>query len=196
METILSSAVLAKYISQPKIDSYKTDLDTWLAIHDARKYLGPTDHFAIKVENETMLDTVVEAIRPYCLDKCGNTPGLSVRTMHGRRIAVALLKNPLYLGSDAVYCIEIMQPRPEAEGNDVVGLDHLELIQPNLREVEQFLKEKNADYYVDNTNPYKAIVVAFVNDRKERLKFTNKTLSEIIPMQIQDEPERVTVIFS
>jgi len=196
METILNSSVISKYISQVKIDSYKIDMDQWFEKSAAKKFLGRTDHFAIKVENEIMLNNVVQAIKPFCLSRSGNTPGLSVRKMHGRSIAVALLKDPIFIGSEAVSCIEIMQPRPEAEGDDVVGLDHLELVNPNLKAIVDFLNEQGVNYYVDNTNAYKDIVVAFVNDKKERLKFTNKTLPEIIPQQIQDEPERVKVLLS
>lgn len=196
MQTILHSKLISKYISQSKIDSYKADMDEWIEKYNVRQYLGPADHFAIKVENGTALDTIVKEIRPYCVNKKDDTPGLSIRKMHGRRIAVALLKNPLQIGTETVSCIEIMQPRPEVEGQDLTGLDHLEVINPNLEEIEKHLKEKGADYYVDDTNPYKDIVVSFVNDKKERLKFTDKTLPEIVPIQIQDEPERVEVILS
>lgn len=116
--------------------------------------------------------------------------------MHGRKIAVALLKMPVQFENNLIACIEIMQPRPEMQGQDVIGLDHLEIINVNLGEIERSLKTAKADYYVDETNPYKGIVVSFVNNRRERIKFTNKTLAEIVPLQIKDEPERVKVILS
>lgn len=196
MGTILNSEVISEYLSQESIDSYKRDFDNWVSEFNMTQYLGPADHFAIKVKNEAELEKVVEAFKPYCVGKQGDTPGLSVRTMHGRRIAVALLKNPLKFGNELINCIEIMQHRPEVEGGDVVGFDHCEIINANLEAIENSLKDTKANYYVDETNPYKNIVVSFINNRKERIKFTNKTLAEIVPIQIADEPERVKVIIN
>ena len=173
---------------------YQNYFGVWVQQYGMSSYLGPADHFAIKVEDENEFEKIVTAFLPYCVEKKNSTPGLSVRTMHGRSIAVALLKHPLTFGEEFFDCIEIMQPRPEKQGTDVVGIDHLELITPKLKEIEALLKNARADFYVDATNPYKEIVVSFVNDKRWRIKFTNKTLEEIVPLQIRDEPERVKIL--
>ena len=192
--SIFDSPILSKYISQEKIDSYTVDFERWLSKHNTRKYLGPKDHFAIKVPNETALNEAIEAIKPYCVDRVGKTPGLSVRKMHGRKIAVAFLKDPIYMGSDPITCIEIMQQKLEKEGTAIIGLDHLELIHSDHDSILDILKGSDADYFIDTTNPYKKILVAHINEKKEQIKFTDKTLAEIIPIQIEDEPERVEIL--
>ncbi len=193
-ETVLNSDKISEYLSEESLASYKKDLDTWVSEFGMGLYMGSVDHFAVKVENEEKFEEMVLALKPYCIDKQGETPGLSIRKMHGRRIAVALLKTPIKFGDNLVSCIELMQPRPESQGTDVVGFDHAEIVTSNLEEIETVLKGTGSNYYVDETNPYKEIVVSFVNSHKERIKFTNKTLAEIVPLQMTDEPERVEII--
>lgn len=193
-ESVLDSGEIQRYLSREILERYKADLDEWVKRYDMSRYIGPIDHFAIKVEDKLSFGKVVDAVKPFCVNRHRGTPGLSIRDMHGRRIAVALLKEPIEFGDALISCIEIMQPRPEAEGKDVIGLDHLELINPNLLEIEQALRVSGADYYVDETNPYKEIIVSFLNDRRERIKFTNRTLAEIVPVQISDEPHRVEIV--
>lgn len=194
METIFDSKILSRYLSRESLCSYEKDFDRWLFQFDMTEFLGTFDHFGIKVESETALKEITEAIKLYCVKQKGYTPGLSVRDMHGRKIAVALLKTPIEFKGQYIDCIEIMQPRPVKERDyEIVGLDHLEITNPNLDTIEKRLQQKSASYYVDETNPYKDIVVSFLNDRNERLKFTNRTLEDIVPEQITDNPERVEI---
>jgi predicted metalloenzyme YecM len=194
METILDSKVISKYISRKGLASYEADLDKWMSNFGMERFNGSFDHFGIKVEDEQALKEVTEAIKPYCQNK-GATPGLSIRAMHGRKITTALLKNPIVFKGQPIDCIEIMQPRPHKERDyEIMGIDHLEIINPRLDEIEAELQNTKASYYVDGTNKYKDIVVSFVNNRNERVKFTNKTLEEIVPTQISDEPGRVEII--
>ncbi len=196
MKNIFNSELISKYISQEIIDLYKADFDNWVKRFDMRKFIGKADHFAVKVENEIAFNLVAKEFESFCVKNQGETPGLSIRKMHDRKIAVAILKSPIQFENDLINCIEIMQPKPEFEGKDVVGLDHLEFLNSNLDQIEKSLKETDKSYYVDESNPYKEIVVSYVNDRKERIKFTNKTLAEIVPIQIIDEPERVEIILN
>lgn len=196
MEIILDSKIISKYISKESLKSYERDFDKWILDFNMRKYIGTFDHFGIKVEDENALIEVCEAIKPYCVDKKGVTPGLSIRNMHDRKIAVAILKNPIEFKNQLIDCVEIIQPRPEKERDyEIIGIDHLEIITPHLNEVEKVLQENAANYYVDQTNRYKKITVSFINDKNERLKFTNKSLEEIVPRQISDEPEKVKILF-
>lgn len=181
-------------MSKESLESYRQDFVGWLGKNKSKKFLGHFCHFAIKVENEKALYEVVEDIRPFCVNRIDNTPGLSVRKMHGRKIAVALLSTPIEFEDQQINCIEIMQPRPEVEGKDVIGIDHLEIINPNHDEIEKSFRDTEAGYYIDETNPYKEIIVSFVNNKRQRVKFTNNTLETIVPIQIEDEPERVEIL--
>jgi hypothetical protein len=75
MDTILNSPVISRYICKEKIEAYAKDLEAWLIKHHSRKYLGFTDHFAIKVENEKTFNEVVEAFKSYCIESKGEAPG-------------------------------------------------------------------------------------------------------------------------
>jgi predicted metalloenzyme YecM len=194
MATIFTDPVVSKYLSQKEITLYEISLKKWLEQSNAQKHFGLFDHIAIKVPNEEELMSVVQAMKPFCVKVSENTPGLSVRNMHGRKIAVALLKDPIKVAGEDIFCIEIMQHRPDAVDYDIVGFDHLEIINSDQKTIEKTLYETNTDYYIDSTNPYKDIIVSYINERKERIKFTNKTLVEIVPIQIQDEPARVEII--
>jgi predicted metalloenzyme YecM len=196
MHNIFKSQIISKYFSKEKLETYFKDLKKWLKDFSLEDYVGFPDHFAIKVENEEKFNELVNEFKNFCINKIGSTPGLSIRQMHGRKIAVAILKQPIVFFDKEINCVEIMQPRPEVEGDDVVGLDHLEFISSDLENIENKLKGKDLNYYVDESNPYKEIIVSFVNSKKERVKFTNKTLAEIVPKQIEDEPERVEIILN
>lgn len=196
MSNIFQSQLINNYISENILLEYEKVLSDWLNKYNMNNFFGTADHFAIKTKNEKDFEELVSEFEQYCVDSKDNTPGLSVRKMHGRRIAVALLSEPISFMNNKIDCIEIMQPRPEAEGADIVGLDHLEIINSNLKEIENSLKTQSANYYIDETNPYKEIVVSFVNEKKVRIKFTNRTLEEIVPEQIKDEPERVEIVKS
>ena len=196
MSTILRSSLIAKYVSQAKIDSYARDLDAWFDTYDVRSLIGIADHFAIKTENEATLHALVKEIAPYCVAQDMQTPGLSVRRMHDRYIATALLKEPLRIKETNVFCIELMQPQPKYEGKDLVGLDHLEYVLTDIDKVQSTLDDRGIQYRIDTRNTYKRVIWVKINALGERIKFTDKTLAEIVPLQIKDAPELVEVLVS
>jgi hypothetical protein len=52
METIFDSKIISKYISHESLFSFEKDFDKWIYDFGMREYLGPIDHFGIKVEDE------------------------------------------------------------------------------------------------------------------------------------------------
>lgn len=194
MKTLLELNIISKYISQEKIDSYAKDLEDWFSKYELWELLGLADHFAIKVEDEEALQKVVNAIKPYCFDKYGETPGLSIRKMDGRLVATALLRNPLHIKFNQINCIEIMQPKPENIGKEILGLDHLEFINSDFDGVQKELKKRNIPYGVNVKNGYKKTIIVKINAKGEEVKFTNKTLAEVVPLQIKDKPDLVRII--
>lgn len=69
METILDSKEISKYLSRENLGSYKKDFEAWVAQFDMTDHLGPADHFALKVEDEAAFEKLVEAFKPYCLER-------------------------------------------------------------------------------------------------------------------------------
>jgi hypothetical protein len=196
MGNCLDSNLIAQYLTQEKLDAYGRDLENWLEKYNLRNLLGPADHFAIKIPTEKILLALVEAIEPFCIEDFGDTPGLSVRRMDNRSIAVALLEKPLYMGSTEIYCLEIMQSKPENIDTDVVGLDHLEFINTNFEGVQSTLKAKDVEYGINVKNGYKKTVIVKINRQREEVKFTDKTLAQVVPLQIHDDPRAVRIIKS
>jgi hypothetical protein len=194
MKTVLDSQFLRQYLSQGKIDAYAADLEAWFEKYDLWHLPGYADHFAIKVEDEIAFHRGVEEIKPYCIEKEGITPGLSIRKMQNRLIATALLKNPLHIRFNPISCIEIMEPRPENKGKDVIGLDHLEFINVDFDGIQKLFNEKEIIYKIDLKNGYKKTIITKINDRQEEVKFTDKTLAQVVPLQLKDKPELVTVV--
>lgn len=194
MKNALDSKTISKYFSQKNIDSYINDLKKWLNSHDLWHLLGPSDHFAIKVPDEEILLLLVDAIKPHCHDSVDGTPGLSIRKMDNRLVATGLLKNSINNTFNKIYCLEIMQSKPNNIGKDPIGLDHLEFINSDFEGVQIELKKKLVPYGVNITNGYKKTIIVKINKKGEEVKFTDKTLAEVVPLQINDQPELVTII--
>lgn len=194
MKSILDSSVISRLISRESILNFEKFFDIWVEKAGVEKFLEFPDHFAIKVETESELHNLVEEFKIFCVDKKGETPGLSIRKMHGRKVAVALLAEPILFKNKKIDCIEIMQQRPEEVGNDIVGIGHLEYVVDSIDEVEKVYIENGIKYYHDRTNNYKKVMVTIVDGNQLRVKFTNRTLEAIVPEQIRDEPERVEII--
>lgn len=196
MENCLNSELIARYINDQKIDAYGRDLDNWLNQNGVRNLLGPADHFAIKIPDEATLLELADAIKPYCVQSFENSPGLSIRKMDNRSIAVALLEQPLQLDSWKIYCIEIMQSKPENLGKDPIGIDHVEFINSDFEGVQSILQAKNISFGINIKNGYKKTVIVKLNARGEEVKFTDKTLAEVVPLQIHDDPSIVRIVKS
>jgi predicted metalloenzyme YecM len=194
MKTALDSAIIRKYLSQEKIDAYAEDLEVWFEKHDLWHLLGPADHFAIKIPDEKTLRLLTQAIKPYCVEKKGNTPGLSMRKMDGRIITTAILAEPLHIRLNQIDCIEIMQSKPENVGKDVVGLDHLEFINGDFEKIKNILTVKEIDYGINIKNGYKKTIIVKINALGEEVKFTDKTLASVVPLQIKDNPGIVEIV--
>lgn len=196
MDNCLNSELIAKYIDQAGIDAYGHDLENWLNQNDLRNLLGPADHFAIKIPDEATLLELADAIKPYCVQNFENSPGLSIRKMDNRSIAVALLEQPLRLGSWEIHCIEIMQSKPENLGKDPIGIDHVEFINADFEGVQSVLKAKNVSFGINIKNGYKKTVIVKLNSKGEEVKFTDKTLAAVVPLQIHDDPSVVRIVKS
>ena len=142
----------------------------------------PVDHLALKAEDGRDYE---ELLRIFSR--------ISTRVyetlINSRRISVAQLKSfvglrfgDTSLGSTRL--LEIMEPRPEKAGQDLVGFEHIELVVPQLEGVRQELMLRGS-HFQEGGNDYHQTVVLKINDNGQEVKFTNRPLIAIIEEQIK-----------
>jgi predicted metalloenzyme YecM len=143
-----------------------------------KEWFAVADHLAVKGADGTEFEALVEhtkaaAYQVSCID------------LDGRRLATAKLKETIKVGDfGTVEWLEIMEPRPEKIGKDVVGLEHMEFYFPDFTTAEAVLKEKGIAYEIQQ-NPGHTWINIVLNDRGQELKLNNKTLSDIVTEELK-----------
>ena len=138
-----------------------------------------TDHVAVKGRDADGFKEVVELFRPLaeriaCID------------MDSRRLATAQLKEPMAVGDfGTVGWVEIMEPRPEKVGKDVVGFEHMEFLFPDFDSIRTVLDEKKIAYEMEQ-NPGHHWVNIVINDKGQELKLNNRTLADVVPDELKE----------
>lgn len=139
----------------------------------------PVDHVAVKARDSVHYSEIVGGFLP-------KTTLASFTRMDGRQIATLELSSPIYLDElGETLFVEIMEPKPEKVGRDLVGLEHIEIYNPDLEGVMRVLDEKGVTYE-DGGNLYHRTVVVKINEKGQEVKFTNGRLGEIVRRQTED----------
>lgn len=159
-----------------EIEAYAVTLTSFVAAHDlpGEWFMSP-DHIAIKASDGTAFDAIVRQFRPH-------TRQISCIDMDSRRLAAAQMTASIPIGTfGEVSLIEIMEPRPENVGSDVVGLEHMEFYYPHLERVQKMLKERGLGEKTRlQQNPGHAWVNIVLNEAGQELKINDSPLSVII----------------
>ena len=139
------------------------------------------DHLAIKCASGQEYEDEIEGWRSK------TTQGMiSQITMDGRRLGTAELKTAIKVGNlGEVTWLEIMQPRPEKEGKDYVGLEHMEFCYPDFAEVTRHVEAHGVDYKMEENSGH-AWVNIVLNKSGQELKINNRTLADVVPQEIKD----------
>jgi hypothetical protein len=112
-------------------------------------------------------------------------------TMDGRRLATLKLTSEVSVGDlGAVSWLEVMEPRPEKVGNDVVGLEHIEFYYPDFDEVTDLLDKLGVVYKIE-TNPGHSWVNIVINEAGQELKLNDKTLEDIVTEELEQGISRL-----
>lgn len=144
------------------------------------------DHFAYKCRNGEHFEEVVQQV-------ADDAASLSYVVLDNRKLASAELAMPVYAESFSnVSWLEIMQPRPEKEGSDVVGLDHMEFYYPDFETIEEVLTDRGIAYTLQS-NPNHQWINVVINDAGQELKLNNKTLADIVRQEIADGEAEIIV---
>jgi len=159
-----------KYMSE--LEVYVTDLKAFVdRFNLPREWFKEPDHVAIKCQDAADYKAVI----------AGFSDGIVQQhevSMNGRHLASALVAEGIPLGGfGSVQWLEVMEPRPERVGQDVVGIDHTEFYYPDLAAVQAQAIELGVEVQPES-NPHHNWLTFVLNDRGQELKITDSRLAE------------------
>lgn len=135
------------------------------------------DHLAIKCADGLDYVYTVEELLP-------DAHQASEIVMDERRLATLQLVSPVQVGDlGEVSWLEIMEPRPEKVGKDLIGLEHMEFYYPDFDEVTVLLAKYDIDFTLQQ-NPGHAWVNIVLNEQGQELKLNNRLLGETVAEEI------------
>lgn len=159
---------------------YLAEVKKWSSEYKLESLLnGPVDHLAIKAANR-------EDYLEYLKSLSDHQKGWSEWPNGGRRLLTAELDDSIDFGSlGETRVLEVMEPRPERVGVDVVGFEHIELFRSDLNPVINLLNQHNVEYVQEDNGEHQAVVVK-INSTGQELKFTDSQLLNITARQLVD----------
>lgn len=162
------------------IESYLADLRSFMREHGVVDLLrGSVDHVAFKAADYAHYSAIVGGI-------VSKSRLSSFTRMDGRQIATIELVAPISLGElGETYFLEIMEPKPEKVGRDLVGFEHIEIYNPDFEGIMRALRESGVNFE-DGGNDYHKTIVLKINEKGQEVKFTNGRLGEIVKRQTKD----------
>lgn len=170
---------------QIQTDHYAASLADFIAKHELPDewFLAP-DHVAIKGENSAGFEDMLEQLRPMAVR-------MTVIEMDGRRLATAELKHSLSVRSFGVVdWVEIMEPRPEKVGKDVVGFEHMEFYNPDFDAIRSVLDDRGIKYEMQQ-NPGHKWVNIVINDSNQELKLNDRTLADVSAEELSNGKAKI-----
>lgn len=150
------------------------------------EWLEHPDHIAIKAANTQHFEALLKQIRKGSWELGEVKRIISTNMNDGRRITTVILAGSLTVGSlGEVRRVEVMEPRPDKVGKDKVGLDHVEVYWPHLKQAEDHLttivgiipkKQSNASHNTLN--------IIFGNQRE--FKLSDRQLTSIVNQDVRE----------
>lgn len=135
------------------------------------------DHIAFKCRNADHFDEVL-------MQATDDADQLSFVAVDGRRLASAHLEQPMYVESfGSVEWLEIMQPRPERQGKDLVGLEHMEFYWPDFESAEEVLRDRGVSFELQHNDKQQWMSI-IIDGFGHELKLCNRTLGDIVSEEL------------
>jgi len=162
-----------------EIKKYAASLSDLIAGHQLpASWFAVPDHLAFKGRDSAHYLELVHIFRPLA-------KRVSYIHLDNRRLATAELVKSVVAGDfGAVGWIEIMEPRPEKAGADVVGLEHMEFLYPDFEAVKAELSLKKVAYELQS-NPNHQWINIVINSAMQEVKLSNKPLEAIVRQEIE-----------
>lgn len=148
------------------------------------KWFKTADHLAVKCADALDYVFRMEELMP-------DAAQASEIVMDKRRLAALRLTSPVPVGNlGEVSWLEVMEPRPEKVGKDVVGLEHMEFYYPDFDEVTELLAKLGVAYELQS-NPGHSWVNIVLNEKGQELKLNDRLLGETVAEEIDNGTSRV-----
>ena len=162
-----------------QVGEYEAELSQFVADNELPKeWFGIADHIAVKGADGADFERLVEVFKP-------QSDQISCIDMDGRRLATAQLTGNISVGKFGnVSWVEIMEPRPEKVGKDVVGMEHMEFYFPDFTKVSRVLDDRKVQYEMQD-NPGHHWVNIVINPKGQELKLNNKVLADVVGQEIK-----------
>ncbi len=166
---------------QAEINAYAAELQRFCEernIPTNSDWFSEPDHIAFKAADTKDFDKLIESFKPLSSE-------ISCIEMDERRLATARLISGLKVGEfGKVYVVELMEPRPEKVGNDVVGLEHMEFLYPFFSRVESTLELAGVRTQRQGNSGHNWVNVV-INPAGQEVKFNDKLLSETVAEEVE-----------
>lgn len=161
------------------IQKYADSLETFVSQHSLpADWFRVPDHIAIKGADATGFEELMNTFQPLANQ-------LSYIEMDGRRLGTAQLVSSMAIGTfGSVSWVEIMEPRPEKVGKDVVGMEHMEFFYPHFDEIKSVLADRGIDFEPQE-NPGHAWINIVINDGGQELKLNDRLLTDAVTEEIK-----------
>jgi predicted metalloenzyme YecM len=144
------------------------------------------DHLAIKCHDASHFEETLETWKPRAAQA-------SWVWLNRRRLASIQLQEELLVGEfGAITWLEIMEPRPERVGKDIVGIEHMEFVVPNLELMQTKLNDRGIDFEPQH-NEHHAWLNIPINQLGQELKFTNTTLLEMTEIGLENGDAEIVI---
>ncbi len=141
------------------------------------------DHIAIKCRDGEHFIETMEEFRPV-------SRAITYIYKSERRLGTAMLLSGLSIGwLGKVEIVEIMEPKPENVGRDIVGVEHMEFFYPDFAAAQAFLqtqateRDQEVSHELDLSSSVHQTLVLPFGDGYE-IKLNNRTLADIIPEEL------------
>jgi predicted metalloenzyme YecM len=170
---------------QEEIGQYAQVLQAFIEEHELPlEWFRVPDHVAIKCSDAYHYEHTVEELLP-------DAAQTSQVELDGRRLAAIKLTSPFSIGElTRVEWVEVMEPRPEKAGKDMVGVEHAEFFYPDFDEISEVLDENGVAYSFQQ-NPGHAWVNIVLNEQGQELKLNNRLLADVVEEELADGTARL-----
>lgn len=168
---------MMKYLGE--LETYLGDLEDFIDFYDLpQAWFGAPDHVAVKCADAADYETTIASYE-------SEAAQMTYIVMDGRRLATVKLARSLAIASFGdVSWLEVMEPRPEKVGKDVVGLEHAEFTFTDFAAVRDVLRDRNIKYE-DQSNPSHAWINIVITEKGQELKVNDKPLSTIVEHELE-----------
>lgn len=156
------------------LEAYARDLEEFIdRFVLPEPWFAEPDHIAVKCVDAADFDQTLKTFKD-------DAEHISYVEMGGRRLATVKLISSISVASlGDVSLVEVMEPRPEKVGRDIVGFEHMEFYYPDFDDVREVLKSRNHPFEMQGNAGHEWVNIV-INSRGQEVKLNNRTLADTV----------------